>query len=32
MKIGQNALIQSKDFQQAINFIVDTNEDMDIEV
>ena len=31
-KIGQNALIQSKDFEQAVNIMGDTIEDMDIEI
>ena len=32
MKIVQNALIQSKIFEQAINMMGDTIEDMDIEI
>ena len=31
-KTGQNALIQSKVFEQAINIMGDTNEDMDKEI
>ena len=31
-KIGQNALIQSKDFEQEINIMGDTVEDMEIEI
>ena len=31
-KIGQNALIQSKVFEQAINIMGDTIEDLDIEI
>ena len=32
LKIGQNALIQSKDFEQALILMGDTIEDMDIEM
>ena len=31
-KIGQNALIQSKVFEQAVNIMGDTIEDMDVEI